>query len=121
MPRQHPRTGALWKTSRLREYPNPGTHPHRPPSSKALREEILRLQGALETSAGRATKLERKVLSIRAEHKEEAQQRQAQALMPLNRELLAVNVVQGAIPEPVLQDAVALYEALADPYPEPEA
>lgn len=39
-----------------------------------------------------------------------------QAALPLNRELMAVNVVAGSVPESVVQDAKQLYETHVKPY-----
>jgi len=63
----------------------------------------------LETALKRANALE-KVRQL---------QQEAQQLLPLNRDLMAVNVVEGDVPLSAVSSALALYKAAVEPHLDP--
>jgi len=111
---------------------------------KALQEENAKLRDALQNSrameaklrkkvdlllssteateeenaqnAEKVTKLEAKLKRMKTERQVEKMKRQAQGQLPLNRQLMAVNVIDGAVPESVIVDARQLYETHVKPY-----
>ena len=68
----------------------------------------------------KAKKLEASLKRAKAQEKVRQLQQQAQRVLPLNRELMASNVVEGDVPLEAVASALRLYKEAVEPYLEPE-
>jgi len=82
-------------------------------SAEATEAELME---DLNSSRERAKKLEQALKLLDTERKIDSLKRRAQAALTLNRELTAVNVVEGDVPEEPIEAARQLYEQHVVPY-----
>ena len=74
----------------------------------------------LQTYIDKCKMLETALKRVKAEEKVRVLQREAQQQLPLNRDLMACNVIEGDVPLEAVNEALRLYKDHVEPHLEPE-